>query len=99
LKAGWPDIQIVFEGLIFGIEIKAPGGKLSKTRIVTNKRGRRRLIEGQEDVFPRLKKAGMTIAIIHSPDELLNVLRYFGLPMRASVMQPQRSVARVEAAA
>jgi hypothetical protein len=89
LKPNWPDLFIVFNALTFGFEVKTRAGKLSKTRFIVNKRGKRRLVEGQEDVFPRLRKAGMSITVVHSVDELLAACRYIGIPIRATVTQPQ----------
>jgi hypothetical protein len=82
LKRGWPDILILYEGLLFGVELKRRGGKLSTTRIGRTKKGSPRIYEGQVEVFPRLQAAGMTIAIVHSVDELLAQLRGWGLPLR-----------------
>lgn len=83
LKRGWPDLIIVFEGLVFGIELKRRGGRLSKTRVGRTRRGAPRIYEGQEDTFPRLRAAGMTIGIAHSVDELLAQIRVWGIPLRA----------------
>src|SRR4249920_776750 len=82
LKRGWPDL-LVLHGRLYGIELKrARGGRLSKTRIVRTRRGSPRVLEGQEDVFPQLEAAGMTIAIAHSVDELLDTLTRWGIPLR-----------------
>src|SRR4249920_4019741 len=82
VKRGLPDLFIL-AGRLYGIELKrVRGGRLSKTRIVRTRRGSPRMLEGQEDVFPRLEAAGMTIAIAHSVDELLDTLTRWGIPLR-----------------
>jgi hypothetical protein len=89
LKRGWPDVLIIYEGLTFGIEIKARGGKLSKTRIGRSKRGGLQVFEGQEDVFARLMAAGVSIAVVHGVDEMLAAIRNWGIPVKDEV-QPYR---------
>jgi hypothetical protein len=92
LKRGWPDLFIIYQALVFGIELKKRGGQLSKTRIARDRRGQMRIYEGQEDVFPRLFAAGMPIAIVHSVDEMLEQIQRWGIPLRAQV-QPHRPAA------
>ena len=50
LKRGWPDV-LVLHRLLYGIELKRSGAKLSKTRLVRTQRGALRQLDGQEDVF------------------------------------------------
>jgi hypothetical protein len=42
-------------------------------------------VEGQADVFPRLQRAGMIIAICRSVDEVLWTLDGWGVPLRGRV--------------
>ena len=84
LKRGWPDILILHERRLYGIELKRLGGRLSKTRIVRTRRGGWRELTGQEDMFPRLEDAGMTIAVCYSVPEVLAMLRAWGIPLRNS---------------
>lgn len=85
LKPSWPDLLVLHGQRIYGIELKADGGKLSKTRIVrSRKTGRARIVEGQTEVFPRLKEAGMLIVTCGSLDDVLVALRTFGVPLRIS---------------
>jgi hypothetical protein len=91
LKRGWPDVLIIYQGLSFGIEIKARGGKLSKTRIGRTKRGGLQVFEGQEDVFARLGSAGMSIAVVHGVDEMLAAIRNWGIPLKAEVQAYRRA--------
>jgi hypothetical protein len=82
LKRGWPDIQIVCRGRIWGIELKRRGGKLSRTRIVRTRRGGLRELTGQEDEFPRLREAGMEIAVCSTVPAVLAFLTACGVPLR-----------------
>lgn len=84
LKPGWPDILVLHQQL-FGIELKRPGGVLSRTRMVRTKLGALRQIEGQADVFPRLVAAGMKIAVCHSVDEVLAALDAWRIPRAGRV--------------
>lgn len=84
LQRGWPDVLIVHDG-IFGVELKSATGTLSRTRTVRTRRGSLRTIVGQTDVFPRLQRAGMRIAVCRSVDEVLEAMRRWGIPMRGGV--------------
>ena len=82
LKRGWPDVLLVHRG-IYGIELKRPGGVLSKTRVGRTSRGALRVLVGQEDVFPCLEAAGMRIAVCRSVPEVLAQLQAWGVPLRS----------------
>src|SRR4029077_6543167 len=83
LKRGLPDIWILYGGGVWCIELKRHGGQLSKTKVVRTRRGSPRVLDGQEDVFPRLITAGVRrIAICHSPEEMLAALNRWGIPLR-----------------
>lgn len=81
LKRGWPDV-LVLHGTLYGIELKRPGGRLSKTRTVRTRRGALRVLDGQEDTFPRLETAGMRIAICETVEGVLEALDQWNIPMR-----------------
>lgn len=81
LKRNWPDV-LVLHGAIFGIELKRPGGSLSRTRTVRTRRGGARIVEGQREAFPRLERAGMRLAVCESVPEVLATLRKWGVPLR-----------------
>jgi len=82
LKRGLPDIWVLHHGC-YGIELKRPGGKLSKTRIGRTARGAPRLLAGQVEVFGLLLAAGMRdIAICHSVEEMLLTLQRWQIPLR-----------------
>jgi hypothetical protein len=83
LKRGLPDLWVLFHG-VWLIELKRPGGKLSKTRTVRTRRGGPRILVGQEDVFPMLCATGAVrdIAICHSVTEVLAQLHQWDIPLR-----------------
>jgi hypothetical protein len=81
-KRGLPDIFLIHAGLVFTCELKRKGGRLSKTRVARTRRGSPRVLEGQEDVFPKLRAAGAAVAVAHSVDEMLAQIRRWGLPLR-----------------
>ena len=89
LQRGWPDFIFLAPdsngARIFGIELKGRQGRLSRTRVVRTKSGAPRILDGQEDVFPRLEAAGMTIAVARSADEVLAQLAAWGVPLRGRV--------------
>ena len=66
LKRNWPDV-LVLHGVLYGIELKRPGGSLSRTRTVRTRRGGARIVEGQREAFPRLERAGMRLAVGPAP--------------------------------
>lgn len=70
LKPGWPDVQIVWQGLMICIELKTPGGTLSKA---------------QRDLHPRLMAAGALVYTAKQVEEVEGFLRGCGVPLRASV--------------
>jgi len=85
LKRSWPDL-LVLHGSLFGIELKRPGGKLSRTRTVRTRRGRLRIVEGQAETFPKLEAAGMKLATCDSVDSVLETLRIWDIPLRRAAL-------------
>ena len=81
LRPGWPDFIIQHERT-YGLELKREGGTLSRTRLVRDRRGGLRQLDGQADVFPRLERAGMVIAVCRTVDEVLNQLVRWQIPVR-----------------
>lgn len=67
LKAGFPDIQIFFNGRCTMLELKAPGGALSKVQ-------RQRIL--------LLRGAGVMTYVCHNPEEVISALRAASLPVR-----------------
>jgi hypothetical protein len=84
LRRGLPDFMVLHAGRLLGLELKRPGGRLSRSRMVRRKRnGALVLVEGQAEVFPRLAAAGMVgPRLCASVDEVLAELRAFGVPLR-----------------
>jgi hypothetical protein len=81
LKPAWPDHLILWPGNIVGIEWKSVDGRLSITREVWTKRGKKKTIVGQREMFPKLKAAGMRIYVCSSVDHALRILRAMECPM------------------
>lgn len=79
LHPGWPDI-LVLHGVLHGIELKRPGRQLSRTRTLRTRRGGLRLVEGQEDVFPRLQAAGMRLGVATTVEQVLLLLDAWNVP-------------------
>ena len=82
LRRGWPDFLVVHCGKVHGIELKRPGGRLSKDRVVRTRRGSARVVEGQETTFAKLQAAGMPIAVCSEVTAVIAALVEWGIPMR-----------------
>lgn len=54
LVAGWPDIQIIYKGMYYGLEIKTSTGKLSSA---------------QQKIHAKLKSMGSQVAVIRSIED------------------------------
>lgn len=67
VKAGAPDLIIVWDGIFFGIELKAPSGRLS---------------DNQKAACDMIVRAGGFYTVIRSLDELEVYLIAQGVPMR-----------------
>ena len=64
LVAGWPDIQIVYKGKYYGLEVKTPKGVVS---------------ENQKSLHESLTKQGAKVAIVRSPYDAMNQIRDWGI--------------------
>jgi hypothetical protein len=84
VKRGLPDLFVLYRG-VFCVELKAIGGRMSRTREIRTARGSPRILVGQEDVFPALVASGgvKDIKIAHSVDEMLDHLTRWGIPLRS----------------
>jgi hypothetical protein len=83
IKRGMPDLNVLYQGRLYGIELKRRGRKPSKTRTVYTAKGSPRVLIGQEEMFPILLAAGMVeIAIAHNVDEVLDHLARWQIPHR-----------------
>jgi hypothetical protein len=68
---GWPDIEIVWQGRVFFIELKAAKGVLSAA---------------QRETHRRLVYSGATVVICRTVDGVERALRDAGMHLRATVM-------------
>ena len=69
LKAGVPDILIIWRGEAFWIELKAKGGRVSSA---------------QWETRTAIARAGSHVGFVYGVDEVDSLLRAFGVPLRAS---------------
>lgn len=69
-RAGWPDIEIIYSGGIFAIELKNKNEPL---------------LPSQEKLHPRLTIAGARLAICRSVVDVQNALDTWNIPTRARV--------------
>jgi hypothetical protein len=59
-KAGWPDLILIRDGGVYGLEIKRPAGRLSPA---------------QEAAHAELRRAGMVLAVAYGLDEAIATLK------------------------
>ncbi|HEY2132221.1 MAG TPA: hypothetical protein VGH36_04490 [Acetobacteraceae bacterium] len=86
VKRGWFDIIVCHGGRSIGVELKRPGAPLSRSRLVPTRKGGRRMVEGQREVFPRLQAAGLQIIVCSSVPDVLAQLRGLGVPIRGHTL-------------
>jgi hypothetical protein len=67
LQAGWPDIQLIYKGQYYGLEVKTPQGRLSPSQ----SRLHQKLIEG-----------GCKVAVVRSVKEMMEHIIDWGLVRR-----------------
>ena len=82
LCSGWPDILIIHDGCVFGIELKTRTGVLSKTRVVRTRSGGARVVVGQRDMHTRLLASGMRLAVCRSLSAVIEQLHEWQIPTR-----------------
>ena len=70
VRAGIPDIHIVYQGRLHCLELKSPTGQLSAT---------------QAQMIRKLEACGVPTAIIRKPEELEQALREWGIPFSLRV--------------
>jgi len=83
LKTGMPDFMIFYRK-VYLLELKRPGGRLSRTQIVKTRHGALREIVGQEERFAQLCKTGCIadLAVCYSVEDVLAQLQRWAIPMR-----------------
>lgn len=63
-KPGWPDIILVKDGHLYGLELKTEDGRLSPAQVAAHE---------------ALAAAGATVAVAHGLDAAIAILRNWGL--------------------
>jgi hypothetical protein len=71
IKPGWPDVQFIYQGRFYGIELKIGDGKQS---------------DYQAQRQAEIERAGGVYVICRSVEEVERQLRAWGFPMRATTM-------------
>lgn len=69
-SAGWPDLEIIWQGRVYFLELKSEKGRVSPA---------------QAECHAGLIAAGASVAIIRSLEEAVSQLRAWGVPLRASL--------------
>lgn len=75
LKSGWPDVQIIYRGRYYGIELKTQTGALSTA---------------QKAVHTDIVLAGATVTVCRSVDAVRDQLEVWGIPTRTEKPSAQR---------
>lgn len=70
-KSGWPDVEIVYRGRVYFIELKAPKGTLSAA---------------QRAMLARLNYCGAPAMVARSVEEAAEALLSWDVPLRARVL-------------
>ncbi|MEI6108392.1 MAG: VRR-NUC domain-containing protein [Opitutae bacterium] len=65
-RAGWPDLQVLYAGHAFLIELKSPDGRLSEDQVRTHR---------------RIKDAGCPVVIARTVVDVDAALRIWGIPL------------------
>ena len=79
LRAGWPDVQILWNGEFYGIELKTVKGRSSPE---------------QDACMEAIFEAGGRYETIRSLDELQDWLRMLCMPLRVDLDTPSRKRSR-----
>ncbi len=66
VKAGIPDLIIIYRSRAYGLELKSQTGRLS---------------DAQASMHQALNTAGMPVSIAHSYDQALEAIRHMGIPL------------------
>ena len=85
LRAGWPDVQVIYEGRLFGVELKIGEGRQSPA---------------QQFMQAEIERAGGKYAICRSVEDVERALMVWRIPLRAHTMAAgeydARRLARME---
>lgn len=80
LQAGWPDIQLIYQGSYYGLEIKTTTGRLSPAQI---------------DLHKRLTDDGCSVAVARSVSDALEIIVDWGLARKHKQNVESRSTASI----
>jgi hypothetical protein len=67
VKAGFPDIALLYDSQLYLLELKAPSGRLS---------------DPQREMIERLIRAGARVGIAYSLEQAIGKIQGWGLPLR-----------------
>lgn len=81
VEPGIPDLFVLFEGRLIGVELKAPPKRLKSGKL---SQAKGRLSNAQKVMIPRLAQAGCPTLVCQSLDEVQQGLAALGVPLRAS---------------
>lgn len=70
LRPGFPDLAIAYQGRLYCIELKAPGGTLSKAQKATR---------------TALERAGVIVSVCYSLEAVEGCLTGLGIPLKARI--------------
>jgi len=71
ILAGWPDMQVLWGGGFYGIELKIPGGRMSENQLLR---------------AAEIKQAGGMYAVCYSVEDVERTLRGWGITLKATTM-------------
>lgn len=80
IRAGIPDMVIVYRGVAHWLEIKTDMGVVSPA---------------QKIVHEEIVRAGGRVAVVHSVTDVESVCRYWGIPLRATTLTAAERDARL----
>jgi len=87
-KAGAPDLMVFHNCRAYGVEIKAPPKMLKSGRL---SRAKPRTSDDQDAMHAKLHRAGVTVTIARSIDDVASFLRDHNVPLRAAPIVKGRS--------
>lgn len=83
VKAGFPDVSVIWRGGYYGLELKASKGRVS---------------EVQEIAHQQIREAGGQVSVCRSIEDVERALRHWGIPLRGTTLTAQDRDAWVAAA-
>ncbi len=74
VKAGFPDVSLIWRGGYYGIELKAGAGKVSDIQQITH---------------AQIREAGGQVSVCRSIEDVERALRHWGIPLRGTTLTAQ----------